>query len=139
MIQTVHTAKELAEINIDLKGLNDTAKGVLEVVPTIVVKTNLGEFIEARGLTQAQISQLTGIRQATISDLIHKRRASISVPHMLVLMVALKIPRLSDIFEVTFDDETVKKFEKESKEWVKAKEMPQDRKDLVLKNVASKL
>jgi len=125
-------------LNLDLSGLNEGARGLLDIVPEIIFKHDLGELIAQRGLTQAEVSQITGIRQATISDMVNNRRASISIPHMVVLMIALKIPRLSDIIDITFDTETVEKFEKESIDWVSEKNIPLDRRELIIKQIMSK-
>lgn len=135
----VHIASKTEDFsNVDLSSLNEGARSVLELVPEIIFKHDLGSIISERGLTQAEVSQITGIRQATISDMVNNKRASISIPHLIVLMVALKIPRLSDMIDITFDDETVAKFEKESAEWNTAKSIPLDRRELMVKQIMNK-
>jgi len=120
---------------LDLSILNDGGKRIFDMVVEVKIDCSLSDHVKALGLTQGELTQITGIRQATISDLLNKRKTTLSIPHMLVLMVVLKVPRLSDLFDITFDAETVNKLNTERKEWEKTKKIPKELVNLMVKNV----
>lgn len=124
---------------LDLSILNNGGKRVLETVGEVRISCDLGERMKRLGLTQAELSEITGIRQATISTLLNKRKSTVSIPHMLVLMVALKITRFSDVFDITFDAKSVTKLEKERKEWEETRKIPKDMVNLMVSTMLDKV
>ncbi|MDF2612514.1 MAG: hypothetical protein K0S71_300 [Clostridia bacterium] len=122
-----------------LSALSDGGRRVLDMATEIRITCNLDEHLKALGLTQAELAQITGMRQATISELVTKRKANVSIAHMLVLMLILKIPKFSDMFEMTFDEETVEQMAKDRKAWEKSKKIPEEMADLMVENVLRKV
>lgn len=65
------------------------------------IEVKLGQILAKRGMTQAELSELTGIRTATINDIVNNRRDTWNQHHLVAIMIALKLEKLSDLIDIT--------------------------------------
>lgn len=84
----------------------------------------LADRMEERGLTVRQLAEISGLRLATISDIMNGNRSSINYQHIIVLMMSLRITKLSDLIEIHFPDVLADYYNKQSFEWIKLGEPP---------------
>ncbi|PGS22399.1 XRE family transcriptional regulator [Bacillus cereus] len=84
----------------------DHVKKNLERFPYFTVRCKLGEILKDRGISMTELSHLTGIRTASLSELANMKRTTISVPHLIVIAVTLRITDLNDLIEFTMPPET---------------------------------
>ena len=77
------------------------------------VKIKLGDILEKRKLSQGDLHRLTGIRMATINELINGKKNSINLAHITVIMIALRIYDMREIFDIEFSDEVKEKWDEE--------------------------
>lgn len=84
----------------------DFVKSNLERFPYFTVRCKLGEVIKDRGISMTELSHLTGIRVATISELVNMKRTTISVPHLVVIAITLRITDMNELLEFTMPPET---------------------------------
>ncbi len=78
------------------------------------VHIKLGEILRDRGMTQGDLHRLTGLRVATINELVNFKKKSLTVAHLVAIMIALRITDIRELIEIEFDEEVVKYFENES-------------------------
>lgn len=64
----------------------------------------IDELLKERGITQKQLAQMTGMRVGTISDIVNGKGSSINKAQLFSLMAALKVTRMSDIYEVVLPE-----------------------------------
>jgi DNA-binding Xre family transcriptional regulator len=91
---------------------------------TIVIETlnkfphkihiKLGEILRERGLTQGDLHRLTGLRVATINELVNFKKKSLTVAHLVSIMIALRITDIRDLIEIEFDQEVQDYFNEEN-------------------------
>jgi DNA-binding Xre family transcriptional regulator len=91
---------------------------------TIVIETldrfphkihiKLGEILRERGLTQGDLHRLTGLRVATINELVNFKKKSLTVAHLVSIMIALRITDIRDLIEIEFDEEVQAYFSEEN-------------------------
>jgi putative transcriptional regulator len=67
---------------------------------TLYFHFKLKQILEAKGINQKVLAQMTGIREATISELVTDKRGAYNKEHLLKVMKALNITELSEILEV---------------------------------------
>lgn len=84
----------------------DFVKSNLERFPYFTIRCKLGEILKDRGISMTELSHLTGIRVATISELVNMKRTTISVPHLIVIAITLRITDMSELLEFTMPPET---------------------------------
>lgn len=77
------------------------------------VKIKLGDILEKRKLSQGDLLRLTGIRMATINELINGKKNSINLAHITVIMIALRIHDMREIFDIEFADEVKERWDEE--------------------------
>ncbi|WP_370295723.1 helix-turn-helix domain-containing protein [Rossellomorea marisflavi] len=95
----------------------------------------IDELLKERGITQKQLAQMTGMRVGTISDIVNGKGSSINKAQLFSLMAALKVTRMSDIYEVVLPEEKRKDYLMLQDEWVNNREMPVPVKEMYKKNV----
>ncbi|MEY8748905.1 helix-turn-helix domain-containing protein [Alkalicoccobacillus gibsonii] len=79
------------------------------------VHIKLFEVLKQRGLTLSDLHRLTGIRNASLSELANGRKFSLNIVHIVVIMQALRITDIRELFDVEFSPETVEKWNEEMK------------------------
>jgi len=67
------------------------------------IKTRIKDELEARGMTQKELAELTGIRPATINDLYHDRSKQFPRDVLEKIASALNIDEISEIIELVDD------------------------------------
>ncbi|MCA1064308.1 helix-turn-helix transcriptional regulator [Rossellomorea sp. AcN35-11] len=78
------------------------------------IHIKLGEILRERGLTQGDLHRLTGLRVATINELVNFKKKSLTVAHLVSIMIALRITDIRDLIEVEFDEEVLAYFKEEN-------------------------
>jgi transcriptional regulator with XRE-family HTH domain len=68
------------------------------------IKTRIKDELEARGMTQKELAELTGIRPATINDLYHDRSKQFPRDVLEKIASALNIDHISEIIELVDDE-----------------------------------
>ncbi|MDL0419711.1 helix-turn-helix transcriptional regulator [Caldifermentibacillus hisashii] len=67
------------------------------------IKTRIKDELDARGMTQKELADLTGIRPATINDLYHDRSKQFPRDVLEKIASALNIDEISEIIELVDD------------------------------------
>lgn len=67
------------------------------------IKTRIKDELDARGMTQKELADLTGIRPATINDLYHDRSKQFPRDVLEKIASALNIDDISEIIELVDD------------------------------------
>ncbi|MBM7587596.1 DNA-binding Xre family transcriptional regulator [Bacillus pakistanensis] len=90
---------------------------VIETLEKFPHKVNikLGKILKDRGMTQGDLHRLTGLRVATINELVNFKKKSLTVAHLVSIMVALRIWDIRELIEIEFDDEVILYFKEEQK------------------------
>jgi DNA-binding Xre family transcriptional regulator len=78
------------------------------------IHIKLGEILRERGLTQGDLHRLTGLRVATINELVNFKKKSLTVAHLVSIMIALRITDIRDLIEIEFDQEVQDYFHEEN-------------------------
>ncbi|MDA1509631.1 helix-turn-helix transcriptional regulator [Bacillus cereus] len=78
----------------------------LERFPSFAVKCKLGEIMQDRGISTQELADLTGIRPATISELCNLKRTTVSIPHLTVIAMTLRIKDMNELLEFSMLPET---------------------------------
>ncbi|WP_064094400.1 helix-turn-helix domain-containing protein [Rossellomorea aquimaris] len=78
------------------------------------IHIKLGQILRERGLTQGDLHRLTGLRVATINELVNFKKKSLTVAHLVSIMIALRITDIRDLIEIEFDQEVQDYFNKEN-------------------------
>jgi DNA-binding Xre family transcriptional regulator len=78
------------------------------------IHIKLGEILRERGLTQGDLHRLTGLRVATINELVNFKKKSLTVAHLVSIMIALRITDIRDLIEIEFDEEVQAYFKEEN-------------------------
>ncbi|WP_299741344.1 helix-turn-helix transcriptional regulator [Rossellomorea sp. y25] len=78
------------------------------------IHIKLGEILRERGLTQGDLHRLTGLRVATINELVNFKKKSLTVAHLVSIMIALRITDIRDLIEIEFDQEVRDYFNEEN-------------------------
>lgn len=86
----------------------------------------LADRMAERNLTVRDLSALSGLRLATISDIMNGNRSSINFQHLTMLMVALRLTKISDLIDIYIPEYICDKFEEDSAEWIATGETPSD-------------
>lgn len=64
------------------------------------VRVRVDEIIQARGITQTELSIKSGVRQASISELSNNMRNSINREHLAKIADALEIDDISELLVI---------------------------------------
>jgi transcriptional regulator with XRE-family HTH domain len=64
---------------------------------TWTLKNRLGEILKERGMTQAELAELTGLRANTISEIVKNQRDVVNRKHIGAIAQALGIEEISVI------------------------------------------
>ncbi|AXH71247.1 putative XRE family transcriptional regulator 2 [Bacillus phage BSP36] len=72
---------------------------------TYKIHVKIKKVLEARGLSQKDLAEMTGIRAAAISEMAQGTRTVINKSHLYKIMDALNITRLDDILELSIEEE----------------------------------
>lgn len=67
------------------------------------IKTRIKDELEARGMTQKELAELTGIRPATINDLYHDRSKQFPRDVLEKIASVLNIDDINEIIELVDD------------------------------------
>jgi DNA-binding Xre family transcriptional regulator len=78
------------------------------------IHIKLGDILRERGLTQGDLHRLTGLRVATINELVNFKKKSLTVAHLVSIMIALRITDIRDLIEIEFDEEVQAYFKEEN-------------------------
>jgi DNA-binding Xre family transcriptional regulator len=78
------------------------------------IHIKLGNILRERGLTQGDLHRLTGLRVATINELVNFKKKSLTVAHLVSIMIALRITDIRDLIEIEFDEEVEAYFKEEN-------------------------
>jgi DNA-binding Xre family transcriptional regulator len=78
------------------------------------IHIKLGDILRERGLTQGDLHRLTGLRVATINELVNFKKKSLTVAHLVSIMIALRITDIRDLIEIKFDEEVQAYFKEEN-------------------------
>lgn len=95
----------------------------------------IDDLLKERGITQKDLAQMTGMRVGTISELVNGKGISINKVQLFAIMTALRVRKMSDIYEVILPEDLDKQFETESNDWVESKDMPISVKEMYKENV----
>lgn len=68
--------------------------------PERVFTIHLAKLLEDRGMTQAQLADVTGIRRATINDLYHNRSKQIPVNVIVPIIKALNLNGIEELMSM---------------------------------------
>lgn len=77
------------------------------------VEMKLGDILKERGLSQGDLHRMTGIRIATINEMVNAKKNSINILHLVVIMSALRITDVREIFSVEFTEEVTEAWNEE--------------------------
>lgn len=64
-----------------------------------VVKLKVKEAIEARGITQKKLAEMSGIRESTISDIVRGTRTVINFEHLSKIAEALEVGEITELID----------------------------------------
>lgn len=64
-----------------------------------VVKLKVKEAIEARGITQKKLAEMSGIRESTISDIVRGSRTVINFEHLAKIAQALEVSDITELID----------------------------------------
>lgn len=66
------------------------------------IVTKLGELLTNRGITQAQLAEMTGLRPSTISEIVRDTRTVINKEHIAKIANALNIGDIREIIDLVY-------------------------------------
>lgn len=115
--------------------MNDAVMDTAGLMKDAYFIIKIDDLVRSRGITQKQLAQMTGMRVGTISLLANGKGISINKVQLLSLMVALRVTKMSDIYEIRLPDDMKQQYEADSAEWIADKRMPVDVKELFKENV----
>jgi putative transcriptional regulator len=72
---------------------------------TYAFKLKIKQLVEEKGISQAELAEMTGLRCATISEMARNSRSVINKVHLAKVMDALDVNELSDILELIVEEE----------------------------------
>jgi DNA-binding Xre family transcriptional regulator len=98
------------------------------------VNIKLDKILEKRGLSQGDLHRLTGIRMATLNDLINGKKNSINLAHISVIMIALRISDMTEIFDIEFEEEVKERWEEEMEGYTRG--LTEKMKEEVIRNTS---
>jgi hypothetical protein len=102
------------------KNQTDVLAETLNMFPSAKVVCKLEERLAEVGLNLRELSLLTGIRYASLNDMKNGKRVSLSLHHVLAIMLVLKIKSFDELFELVIEDEKeAKRFDEEAEELYK--------------------
>lgn len=64
-----------------------------------VVKLKVKEAIEARGITQKKLAEMSGIRESTVSDIVRGFRTVINFEHLSKIAQALEVSDITELID----------------------------------------
>ncbi|GAF13078.1 hypothetical protein JCM19046_124 [Bacillus sp. JCM 19046] len=79
---------------------------------------HLHDVLKQRGLTISDLHRMTGIRIASLSELANARKYSVNIIHLVLIMQALRITDVTELFEVRFSAETKAEWAEEMAHYV---------------------
>lgn len=113
-----------------IEGANETTNEIVSALinsaPEIRFISKIDDALRARNLTQAKLAILTGLRTSTISELVNGSRTAMTKTHAAVVMIALRITDIRELFDIEFSPETVEKFNVESNQWIEDNIIPEE-------------
>lgn len=127
----------MREVRVDENehtALNEGIKNVLKWCGNsgCVIEFKLADRMKERNLTVRQLSELSGLRIATISDLMTGKKGSLNFTHVFILMLVLRIDKLTDLVDFRFGNQPSEMVEEDAKMWVETGELPEATKILGL-------
>lgn len=78
---------------------------------------------------------MTGMRVGTVSELVNGKGISINKVQPFAVMAALRVTKMSDIYEIVLPETQEETFNTESSEWINDKEMPTSVKEMYKNNI----
>lgn len=111
-------------INNGRKRGSEVIRGIASELSEAEVVVKIDDLIAARGISQRQLSDMTGIQLSYLSDFILGKTTTINKTHLLALMTVLRVSSIEDIIEIKVPDHLLKQFEKDRKEWIDTKQLP---------------
>lgn len=111
--------KSIELLETEHKNLNNAIKSILGTCQALGITFNfkLSDRMAERGLTVRDVSNLTGLRTATISDLMLGKKSALNIHHIAIIMFALRISNLNDIFEIHCPTEYLMLTDLDSQKW----------------------
>lgn len=106
--------------------MNDKLLGVVNSVPSIRYVVKLDDLLAERGLTIKKLAEITGLRNHTLSDFARGTSVSITKVHLMAIMVALRVTKITDIIDIEFSEEYINVAEFERDLWVNKGVVPQE-------------
>lgn len=106
--------------------LNENLENVLRYCESneIYFVYKLEDRLKERGMSLRECSSLTGLRLETLSNLMNGKKSTLNIHHILILMVALRITDMSELFEVVFPEPIKEQLDNEQVEWVQEGQAP---------------
>ncbi|MED4128261.1 helix-turn-helix transcriptional regulator [Shouchella miscanthi] len=77
----------------------------------IVIKIH--EILRQRDLSLSDLHRMTGIRIASLSELSNARKSTLNIIHIVVIMQALRITDVREIFDIQFNEEVIEEWNEE--------------------------
>lgn len=77
----------------------------------------LHEVLKKRGLTISDLHRMTGIRIASLSELANAKKYSLNIIHLVLIMQALRITDVNELFDVRFSADTKEEWAAEMKHY----------------------
>ena len=111
-------------INNGRKRGSDVIRGIASGLNEAEMIVKIDDLIEARGISQRQLSEMTGIQLGYLSDFILGKTTTINKTHLLALMFALRVDTIEDIVEVRVPAHIKEQFEADRREWIDTKQLP---------------
>lgn len=103
---------------------SDVIKGVAGELNDAEFVVKIDDLIQARGISQRQLSDMTGIQLSYLSDFILGKTTTINKTHLLALMSVLRVSNLSDLIEIRIPIKLEEQFELDRAEWIDNKRIP---------------
>jgi DNA-binding Xre family transcriptional regulator len=115
--------------------MNDVVMETAGILKDAYFVIKVDDLLHERGITQKDLAQMTGMRVGTISELVNGKGISINKVQLFAIMVALRVTKLSDIYEIRLPDDQEQQFSSERQEWLNDGDMPITVKEMYRDNV----
>lgn len=107
------------------KRINNTVLNTAGKLDEAFIKFKLKDRMDERGLNQRELEAITGISVPTISNYMNGKHGAISFVHVLSLMSALRLTKITDLIEVELTPEDAAAFIEDSEKWKETKHVPE--------------
>lgn len=91
----------------------------------IEIEFKLADRMAERNLTVRELAAITGLRLATISDIMNGNRVSMNFQHLTIIMLALRLSKLSDLIDIKIPDFLTDLYNNESEKWITTGQAPE--------------